>query len=291
MDRFHTQIGELIGHVIIGAADLARGGFPDQSGVGARQVKFLVNDRFARMGQHRDPREGHFRIAPRIAPHHAFTASGIARHDRHGIAQVDGFECLHYPFIQAALVILIPQRKVHKGRIDAAVPQQQRCAVCAMRFAKPCQQFAHRQQLFLDAEAAMAAQPAEIRKAILHRRDPQIDKGVRLLQACGAREHLAIAIVHRLAHLGHRLKPAVRAIIGDEAAIDARHAGFLMLQQQVGHTRIGGYDEDAVVEIVAAAACDQDIVEQAGRGRHRCAADFLDAMQAAHAITSATRSP
>ncbi len=159
-----------------------------------------------------------------------------------------------------------------------------------MRLAKPRQQFAHCQQLFLDAEAAMAAQPAEIRKAILHRRDPQIDKGVGFVQACGAREHLAIATVHRLAHLGHRLKPAVRAIIGDEAAIDTRHTGFLMFQQQVGHARISGYDEDAVVEIVAAAACDQDIVEQAGGSRHRRAADFLNAMQAAHAITSA-RSP
>ena len=268
MDRLHTQIGELIGHVIIGAADLARGGFPDQSGVGARQVKFLVNDRFARMGQHRNPREGHFRIAPRIAPHHAFAASGIARDDRHRMAQVDGRQRLHDPFVQAAQIILIPQRQIDERRVDPAIAQQQRGAVRAVRLAQPRQQFAYRQQLFLDAEAAMAAQPAEIRKAILHRRDPQIDKGIGLLQAGGAREHLAIAIVHRLAHLGHRLKPAVRPIIGDEAAIDARHAGFLMFQQQVGHARISGYDEDAVVEIVTATACDQDIVEQAGRGRH-----------------------
>ena len=137
----------------------------------------------------------------------------------------------------------------------------------------------------------MAAQPGEIVEAGGDRVDPRIDKGIGFGQAFGAREHVGIAAMHRRAHGFDRMTPAIGAVIGDEAGIDAGLARFLMLQQQVGHAGIGRHDEDAVIEVRALASRDQDIVEQGRSGGHGGAADLFHAMLAAHASASSIRGP
>ena len=291
MDRLHPQIGELVGDVVIGAADLARLVGTDQPRVGARQVKLLVDDRLARAGQHGEAREGHFGVPARIAPHHAALAPGIAGDDRQCRRKVDRGEGIADSRVEAAEVVLVPQGQVDEAGVDVAVAEQQRGAVRAVRLADPGEQFAHRHQLFLDAEAAMRAQPRQVVEARGDGGDAGVDEGVGLFAAVGPREHAGVARVHRAAYRLHRLAPAAGIVVGDEAAIDAGRAAFLVLEQQVGHPAIGRHDEDAVIKVGAGAAGDQHIVEQ-GRGRgHRGAADLLDAMVPGHAATAPASGP
>src|SRR5690606_6236659 len=75
-----------------------------------------------------------------------------------------------------------------------------------------------------------------------------------------------------------------------EVRIDARLAGLLVLEQQIGHAGVSRNDEDPLIEVVPAAPPDQDVVEQGRGGGHRCAADLLHAVPAHHAATF-SRSP
>src|SRR3546814_6054807 len=79
MDRFHAEVRELVGDVVIGAADLARLVFADQPRVGARQMEFLVADRLARAGEHGEPRKGHFGIAARRSEEHPSELQSLMR--------------------------------------------------------------------------------------------------------------------------------------------------------------------------------------------------------------------
>ncbi len=249
-----------------------------------------MDDRLARAGKDGEPRKGHFGIAARIAAHHAALAAGIAGHDRQRRGEVDSGEGVADPRVETAEILLIPKRQVDEARVHVAVAQQQCCAVRAVRLADPGEQFAHRHQLFLDAEAAVGAQAREVFEARRDRGDARVDEGVGLVAAFGPREHSGVAFVHRAADILHRLAPAAHILVGDEAAIDAGHAALLVLEQQVGHPAIGRDHKNAIVEIGTRPPRDQHIVEQ-GRGcGHRSAADFFDAMPG-HAATVSASGP
>ena len=81
VDRLHAHIGELVGDIVIGAADLAHILRSHKARIGARKVEFLVNDRFARAGQCRDGGEGHFGIAAVEFAHQPFAALRVAGDD------------------------------------------------------------------------------------------------------------------------------------------------------------------------------------------------------------------
>src|SRR3546814_7488505 len=98
-----------------------------------------------------------------------------------------------------------------------------------------------------------------------NRGDARVDEGVGLDAAFGPREHRRVARLHRAADILHRLAPAARIVVGDEAAIDARRAALLILEQQVGHPAIGRDDEDAVVQVGARSPPDQPIDRQSTR--------------------------
>src|SRR5690606_15195627 len=64
VNGLHPQVGQLVGDIVVGAPDGHRIALTHQPGVGAAEVKLLVNDRLPGAGEHRHPAEGHFAVAP-----------------------------------------------------------------------------------------------------------------------------------------------------------------------------------------------------------------------------------
>ena len=94
MDGFHPQVGQLVGHVVIGAADGYHLVLAHHLGVGRAQVVLLVNDRFGGVGDHRHTAEGHLAVTAVEGAHQAFLALGITGDDGHLPGQVDLFKGL-----------------------------------------------------------------------------------------------------------------------------------------------------------------------------------------------------
>ncbi len=82
VDGFHAHVRQLIGHVIAGPANRAYGIFTNDARVSAREMEFLVNDRFTGLSQAGNAREGHFTVATAIDAHQAFAALSVTCGDR-----------------------------------------------------------------------------------------------------------------------------------------------------------------------------------------------------------------
>src|SRR5690606_40113338 len=94
--------------------------------------------------------------------------------------------------------------------------------------------------------------------------------------AFAAGKHAGIALAHGLPHPLERIAPF--GLAAREMGVDARLARILVFEQQVGHPGVGRDHEYPLVEVVAASAGYQHVVEQ-GRGcGHRGAADLLYAV-------------
>ena len=286
VDRFHTEVRQLVSNVIVGAPqgdDLIR---TDNVGVRGTEVVFLVDDRFAGVGNHRDPAEGHLAVAPVEGTHQAFLALGIPRHDRQLTAQVHRVECLLELFIQRQQFIVAPPGQVHEPRIDAFLLKLQGSVEGTVGLTDTGQHFTSRQQMLLKLELPVGTQTLQINQAAANAFDAVSDELVRLLLEHGVREQLAIDVGQELDQFGEVVAPGpVRLGIGEQG-IDTRFSGFLVLQQFVGDTAIGGDHEDALVQVVLGAPAENDVVAHRLIIAHGGAADFLYGMLfASHNVT------
>src|SRR5690606_17607286 len=89
VNGFHPQVGQLVGHIVVGLTDGVDVIGTDQQWVGGAEVVFLVNNGFARAGNGGNAAEGHFAVATVKGAHQAFPALGVAGDDGHFTGKID----------------------------------------------------------------------------------------------------------------------------------------------------------------------------------------------------------
>ena len=286
VDRLHPQIGQLIGHVVIRAPQLADSLFAHQTRIGRGQVEFLVDDRLARAGQRGQPREGHFGIAPVEFAHQPFAALGIAGDDGHFACRIDSRHRGGDALVQIDLVLIAPARQIDKARSDSRALQHQRGGKGRMCLAQTGQKLAHLKHVFRQTEMTIGTQPLQVDQAVARSFQTVADEGIGAFQIGGVIQHLGMGRAHRLGHAVEGGQPAVIALAAGKGGIDARLAGFLVFQQQVGDAAKGRDDEDAAIG--RGSIADQQAVAQRVDARHGGASDLLDGMAGfGHADSSA----
>jgi hypothetical protein len=103
--------------------------------------------------------------------------------------------------------------------------------------------------------------------------DALLDEGIGHGQIQSQRLVLLVQLLELGGHVLQR--PAEFLTLGD-MVIHAGRAGFLVFEQPVGDVGVGRYHENAVVQLLALAAVEDDVIENIGEGGHRGAADFFN---------------
>src|SRR5690554_5442946 len=118
VDSLHAKVGQLVGHIVIGAPDGYRFAFADNTGVGAAEVELLVDDSFDGAGQHRYAAEGHLTVATVEYRHQPDITMAITGSDRQFLAQVDTLKSAADVVIQGQAVGTGPAGQVDEAGID-----------------------------------------------------------------------------------------------------------------------------------------------------------------------------
>ena len=212
VDRLHAHVGELVGDVVVGLADDAHGVLADDLRIRRGEVELLVDDGFARTGDDGDARQRHFRIAAVVCGHQGRPALRVAGDDRQFLRNVDVGEGAADVLVEVVLALVAPAGQVDIARIDAALAQEQGGVVGRMRLAEGGQHLAHGQEMVLELEMAVGAQPVEIDQAGAHALDALADEGVGVAARHRVVEDLGILGEHRLGNRGQRVAPAPAAL-------------------------------------------------------------------------------
>ena len=147
-----------------------------------------------------------------------------------------------------------------------------------MRLAQTGQQLADLQHVFRQAEVAVGAQTLQIDQAVAGAVGALGHKGVGLLDVTGMLQHFAVHALHLSRDAGQRFVPAVIIAGVGKMRIDARLAGFFMLQQQVRDPAKGGDHEDAPVDVRALTGTDKERILELVHAGHGRPADFFDSV-------------
>src|SRR5690606_18986613 len=125
VDCFHPQVGQLVGHVIVGAADGDHLVDADLIRVRAGEVVFLVDDRFAGAGGGGDLGEGDLAVAAVEGLHLAFAAVGVAGADHQLAAEVDTGEAVGDHVLEGLRLLQVPAGEVDQAGVHAGLLERQ----------------------------------------------------------------------------------------------------------------------------------------------------------------------
>src|SRR5690606_1138832 len=115
----HAQVGQLVGHVIVGAADGNDFFAVHHFGVGTAEVVLLMDNGLAGTSDRGNLAEGDFAVAPVIGPDQAFAAVGVTGNDGQLPAEVDAFKGGADLVFEAWQVRFAPAGQVHQAGINA----------------------------------------------------------------------------------------------------------------------------------------------------------------------------
>ena len=122
------------------------------------------------------------------------------------------------------------------------------------------QHFTNRQQMLFQLELTVRTQALQINQATANTLDTISNELIRLLFEHGIFKQFAVDVRNKFDQLGEIVVPRpVRFCIGEQC-INARLAGFLVLQQFVGYTAVGRHHENTLVEIVFATIRNDDVI-------------------------------
>ncbi len=124
VNSLHSQVGQLVGHIVIGAADGDDILLTDHCRIGGAEVVLLVDDRLAGTRHHRDATEGHFAVTAIEARHQSLTAVGVAGDDGQLPVNVDIAERLFNDSIKRLCFDRIPAGEIDKTGVDPLQLQQ-----------------------------------------------------------------------------------------------------------------------------------------------------------------------
>ncbi len=278
VDRLHAEVRQLVGDVVVGAADGDHLVGTHQIRVGRGEVKFLVDDGLACAGGGGDLGEGDLAVAAIEGIHQTFGAMGVTGGDHQFAAEVEAGEVAGNHLLERQRCFLLPAGEVGQARVDAALLERQHRVEGAVGFAEGSEHLAHLHQVFGELEVAVGAKLLQAVHALAGIVDARVDELVGGVQFVLGTEQLGVLGEHALAHTLQRFAPGTFALRIGEALVDAGLAGLLVLQQQVGHAAVGRDDEDALVQRCAFPAADEDIVENFLEAAHRRAADLFHGM-------------
>ena len=261
VDCFHSQVGQLVGHIVVGAADGDHLVDADLIRVRAGEVVFLVDDRFAGAGGGGDLGEGDLAVAAVEGLHLAFAAVGVAGADHQLPGKVDTGEAVADHVAEALGLLQIPAGQVDQTGIDTGLLERQHGVEGAVRLAQGGEHLAHLEQVLVQLEVAVGTQFTQVAHAFGGVIDTTADEAVCCMAFIIGREQLGVLFQHGAAYPLQRVQPGVLALRIGEAGVHARLAALLVFQQQVGHAAIGGHHEDAVVQLAATALTGKDGIQ------------------------------
>jgi len=237
-----------------------------------------VDDRLAGTGSGGDLRKGDLAVAAIEGVHQAFAAVRVTGGDHQFAGQVHLGETVAHHVLEGQRRVAVPAGQVDHLGVDAAVLERQHRIEGAVRFAERGEHLADLHQVFVELEVAVGAQALQATHALAGVVQARVDELVGRAQLELAGEQFGVLAEHARAHGFQCVEPGAFVTGIGEALIDAGLAGLLVFQQQVGHAAVGRDDEDALIECIAFATADKDVVQQFFEAAHGCAADLFYGM-------------
>src|SRR5690554_716443 len=280
VDCFHAQVGQLVGHVIVGHADRDHFVLAYQVGVGGAQVELFVNDGFFGAGGCSDLGKGDLGVATVEGVHQAFAAVSVPRSDNQFAGKVDILEVLGDGVFETQWCLaLLPAGKIGKAGIDATQLEGQYGIEGTVRFAQGGQHFAHFHQVLGQLEVSVMAQLLQTAHNVDAIINAAVDELSGLLQGMAViAEYLFVLGQHGLTHGLQCLLPGLITAGFGKTLVHAGLTGFFVLQQLVGHAAVRGYDKNSLIDPVLGMLGQKNIVQYFGKAAHRGTADFFYAM-------------
>lgn len=280
VNGLHAHVGQLVGHVEVGAADRMDVLLADDQRVAGAKMVFLVDDGFRGTQEDRDLGKGHFRIAPVELAHDALCAFGVARGETDGREGVDAFEAVLDAFVDGQLSAVFPAAQINKSGVVPAILQDVGGVEGAVHLAQRGQQLPRGQQQGRTGDIARgqdvihAAQDVDGQVDVIFDEfvgDVQVKSGgheglVQLEQAFAQGQHF-FGIIFLL----------------PEKLINSGLAGFLVFQEFVGNPAVGGYDVDPSKNVGRVAK--DHIIDDLRKPGHGCSADFFNTQLSFHGLS------
>src|SRR5690606_10249919 len=261
MEGLHAQVGQLVGNIIVGAADGHHLVYANLVRIGARQVIFLVDDGLTGARAGGNLRESDLAIAAVEGIHQTFAAMGIAGGNDQLTAQVDAGEAVGDHVLERLGLALVPAGQINQARTHAVLLQGQYGIESTVRLAQGGEHLAHLHQLAVELEVTVGTQLLQVEHAIAGVVEAAGNKAVGRLTFVLAGKQLGVLRQHAGAYLLQVLQPGVLTVGIGKALVDAGLAALLVLQQQVGHAAVGGDHEDAVVQVAVASLTNENGVQ------------------------------
>ena len=194
--------------------------------------------------------------------------------------QVDIAESFADTLFKAQTFAFAPPRKVDKLGIHAASAQQEHGVVRTVRFTDTADQLAHRHQVLVQFEVAIAADALQIDQAVAHTFDTFLHETISKLAIRFIAECVGIDAQHVALHSAQRITPCPVVFRTGIQRIDARLGRFLVFQQHVSNAAISRNNDDPVIQIISMSGADQDIAKDRVDIQHRGAADLVNGVRA-----------
>ena len=271
VDGLHADVGELVGHVVVGEAHHHGVAGADDLGVGRGEVELLVDDRLVGLELHRHLAEGDLGVAAVELPHDALDALGVAGDHHHLPGRVDALERLADALVDGERLVVVEAGEVEEQRLDPLGLEDLHAVEGAVGLADGGQHLAAGQQDVLAPQVAGGQDVVHRVQVLLELGHALLDEGVGHRQ--GEPERLE-ALVDLLELAGERRQRARVVAADGELGVDALLTGLLVLEEPVGHAGVGRDHVDPAVDGLGVAQ--HDVLQHLVEPRHRGAADLLD---------------
>src|ERR1700759_3023546 len=135
MDSLHAHVAQLIGDIIIGKTYGLAIVDPYHTGIGGREVVFLMDNSLGRLQYLGYLTEGHFRIPTVELAHNPLSTFGITRYNADARRQVDPGKHIADALINGKRPLIVKATQVDKAGVEATVLQYVRQVKGRMCFA------------------------------------------------------------------------------------------------------------------------------------------------------------
>src|SRR5690554_2161710 len=155
VDGFHPEVGQLVGHIVVGAAYGHHLVHPDLIRVGTGEMVLLVDDGLSRAGAGSDLGEGDLAVAAVEGLHLAFAAVGVAGADHQLPGKVDTGEAVADHVAEVLGLLQVPAGQVDQTGIDTGLLERQHGIEGAVRLAQGGEHLAYLEQVLVDRKSVV----------------------------------------------------------------------------------------------------------------------------------------
>ena len=286
MDRFHADIGQLVGHVVVGGTDDDSVFQADEGGVGRGQVEFLVDHGLVGLDLDGDLAEGDFGVAAIELAHDAFRALGVAGGHDHAVGDIHALEAVVDALVNRPGLVVVKAGQVHQDGRHAIGLEDFDRVEGAVRFADGGEDLACCQQHVVAVQVAAGQHAVHGLQVVTRLGNALVDEGIGHVQRQADIGEAGVDLLQAGAQIG---QCAGVVLVVREQGVNAGLAGFLVFQQLVGDAGVGRHHVDATVD--AGLVIQHDVTQHIAKGRHRRSTNFFNRNHAFLLYVSACRRP